>query len=105
MPRPILIVSGNAHYLPGRGKPVGIFDDAKWQVEELALPDRCALVLMSDGVFELIADKDLIDKENTLLSFLGDNSDSIEALKKALSPNFRGDPQDDVSMLLLTRGM
>jgi hypothetical protein len=53
----------------------------------------------------LIADKDLIDKENTLLSFLGDNSDSIEALKKALSPNFRGDPQDDVSMLLLTRGM
>ena len=105
MPRPILIVSGNAHYLPGRGKPVGIFDDAKWQVEELALPDRCALVLMTDGVFELIADKDLIDKENTLLSFLGDNSDSIEALKKALSPNFRGDPQDDVSMLLLTRGM
>lgn len=105
MPRPIIIISSNAHYLPGEGKPVGIFDNAKWQVEELALPDRCALVLMSDGVFELIADKDLIDKENTLLSFLGDNSYSIEALKKALSPNFRDDPQDDVSMLLLTRGM
>jgi hypothetical protein len=53
----------------------------------------------------LIANKDLIDKENTLLSFLGDNSDSIEALKKALSPNFRDDPKDDASMLLLTRGM
>lgn len=105
MPRPILIVGSNANYLPGKGKPVGIFDNAEWQVEELALPDRCALVLMSDGVFELIADKDLIDKENTLLSFLGEKSGSIQSLKTALSPDFRDDPQDDVSMLLLTRGM
>ena len=85
--------------------PVGLTPEASYGLEETVLPETFMLVLMSDGVFELIADKDLIDKENTLLSFLGDNSESIEALKKALSPNFRGDPQDDVSMLLLTRGM
>ena len=34
-PQPILITGGKAEYLPGKGKPVGIFEDANWVVEEL----------------------------------------------------------------------
>jgi len=105
LPRPIMIVDGKADYLPGRGKPVGIFEDAVWEVEEIQLPERCALVLLSDGVFELVPDKELIDKEKTLLQFLGNKSNTIENLKEALSVDFVEAPQDDVSMLLLTRGM
>ena len=105
LPRPILIVDGKADYLPGMGKPVGIFEDAVWEVEEMQLPERCALVLLSDGVFELVPDKELIEKEKTLLQFLGTKSNTIENLKEALSIDFIEAPQDDVSMLLLTRGM
>ena len=105
LPRPIMIVDGKADYLPGMGKPVGIFEDAVWAVEEIQLPERCALVLLSDGVFELVPDKELIDKEKTLLQFLGNKSNTIENLKEALSVDFVEAPQDDVSMLLLTRGM
>ncbi|MCS5593921.1 MAG: serine/threonine-protein phosphatase [Porticoccaceae bacterium] len=105
LPRPIMIVDGKADYLPGKGKPVGIFEDAVWDVEEIQLPERCALVLLSDGVFELVPDKELIDKEKTLLQFLGTSSNTIENLKDALSVDFIESPQDDVSMLLLTRGM
>ncbi|MFQ3346044.1 MAG: sigma-B regulation protein RsbU (phosphoserine phosphatase) [Porticoccaceae bacterium] len=105
LPRPIMIVDGKADYLPGMGKPVGIFEDAVWEVEEIQLPERCALVLLSDGVFELVPDKELIDKEKTLLQFLGNKSNTIENLKEALSVDFVEAPQDDVSMLLLTRGM
>ena len=62
-------------------------------------------MLLSDGVFELVPDKELIDKEKTLLQFLGNKSNTIENLKEALSVDFVEAPQDDVSMLLLTRGM
>ena len=105
LPRPIMIVDGKADYLPGKGKPVGIFEDAVWDVAEIQLPERCALVLLSDGVFELVPDKELADKEKTLLQFLATSSNSIENLKDALSVDFIEAPQDDVSMLLLTRGM
>ena len=105
LPRPILIVDGEANYLPGKGKPVGIFEDASWEVEQIVLPEHCALVLLSDGVFDLVPDKDLVDKEKTLLSFLARRSRTLESLKDALSVDFLEDPQDDVSMCLLTRGM
>jgi len=105
LPRPILIVDGVAKYLSGKGKPVGIFEEASWQVEEITLPKRCALVLLSDGVFDLVPDKDLSDKEQTLLRFLAVSSDDIESLKQALSVDFIEDPRDDISMCLLTRGM
>lgn len=105
LPMPILIVDGVAKYLPGKGKPVGIFEEASWQVEEITLPKRCALVLLSDGVFDLVPDKDLSDKEQTLLRFLAVSSDDIESLKQALSVDFIEDPRDDISMCLLTRGM
>ena len=105
LPRPILIVDGEANYLPGKGKPVGIFEDASWEVEQIVLPEHCALVLLSDGVFDLVPDKDLLDKEKTLLRFLARRSRTLESLKDALSVDFLEDPQDDVSMCLLTRGM
>lgn len=105
LPRPILIVDGEANYLPGKGKPVGIFEEASWQVEEIVLPKRCALVLLSDGVFDLVDDKDLLDKEQTLLRFFARSSDSLDSLKDALNVDFLEDPQDDVSMCLLARGM
>ena len=84
---------------------MGIFEEASWQVEEVILPKRCALVLLSDGVFDLVPDKDLSDKEQTLLRFLAVSSDDIESLKQALSVDFIEDPRDDISMCLLTRGM
>ena len=105
LPRPILIVDGVADYLPGKGKPVGIFEEASWQVEEITLPKRCAVVLLSDGIFDLVPDTDLVDKEQTLLRVLGDSPKDIESLKQALSVDFVEDPRDDMSLCLLTRGM
>jgi serine phosphatase RsbU (regulator of sigma subunit) len=105
LPRPILICDGKASYLPGKGKPVGIFEQASWQVEEMQLPERCALVLLSDGVFDLVPDRDLAAKENTLLHYLANSSENTQSLKKALSIEVSHEPQDDISMCLLTRGM
>ena len=104
-PQPILITDGKAEYLQGKGKPVGIFEDANWVVEELALPEKFAFVLLSDGVFDLVPDKDLIDKEQTLLRYLAAGSGDINNLKEKLFIDYIEDPQDDISVLLLSRGM
>jgi sigma-B regulation protein RsbU (phosphoserine phosphatase) len=104
-PSPILVTDGRAEFLPGKGKPAGIFEDASWTVQEMSLPQSFAFILLSDGVFELIPDKELADKEQTLLSYLATSSDNIDKLKQALTVDKIEDPQDDISVLLLTRGM
>ena len=104
-PAPILISKGQARFLPGKGKPAGIFEEATWAVEEIALPEAFALVLLSDGVFDLLSDKEIIDKEETLLRYLTTSSESLDKLKDALFIDDIEDPQDDISVLLLTRGM
>jgi len=103
-PSPILIVDGKATYLPGKGKPAGIFKEATWNVEEIQLPEKFALVLLSDGVFELLPGKEITDKETRLLRYLSNRSVSIRALKKGLFIDGIKDLEDDVSVLLLTGG-
>jgi serine phosphatase RsbU (regulator of sigma subunit) len=103
-PSPILIVDGKAQYLPGKGKPAGIFKEARWAVEEIQLPEKFALVLLSDGVFELLPGKEIEDKETRLLRYLSNRSVSVKGLKKGLFIEGIKDLQDDVSVLLLTGG-
>lgn len=103
-PSPILILNGDARYLPGKGKPVGIFNDAKWVVEEIELPAQFALVLLSDGVFELLPGKEISDKEARLLRYLSNRSVSVKSLKKGLFIEGIKDLQDDVTVLLITGG-
>jgi sigma-B regulation protein RsbU (phosphoserine phosphatase) len=102
-PQPILITGGKAQYLAGSGKPVGIFEEANWRIEELSLPEDFAFVLLSDGVFDLIPEKDLALKE--LLSYLEKDSDRIDNLKEKIFVDYVEAPQDDISVLLLSRGM
>lgn len=104
LPQPILVVDGNASFLPGSGKPIGIFEDAIWVVYEHQMPANCALVLLSDGILDLLPEKSLVEKEKFLLRQLSRSSLSIESIKEALSIDYEDEPQDDISILLLTRG-
>ena len=91
--------------MAGSGKPVGIFEEANWRIEELSLPEDFAFVLLSDGVFDLIPEKDLALKEQKLLSYLEKGSDRIDNLKEKIFVDYVEAPQDDISVLLLSRGM
>jgi sigma-B regulation protein RsbU (phosphoserine phosphatase) len=104
-PSPILVTQGKAEFLPGKGKPAGIFEDASWVVQEMSLPESFSFILLSDGIFDLIPDQEIADKEQTLLSYLATSSENIDKLKEALLIGEIEDPQDDISVLLLTRGM
>jgi len=105
LPPPILVVDGEAVFLPGKGKPVGIFEEVTWHVEELKMPERSSLVLLSDGVFDLFPEAQIADKEAAILELLGTRSGTLEDLKEALQIDYIEEPRDDISLLLLTRGM
>lgn len=106
LPMPILRTEKGTHYLDGKGKPVGIFNVAEWEVYEHDLPEKFALVLFSDGILEILPGETLQDKEATLLrkleSYQGDWE--IAALSRYLEISSDSDNPDDIAVLLVTRG-
>lgn len=104
-PSPIMITDGRAQFLPGKGKPVGIFEDATWAVEQIYLPEQFAFVLLSDGIYDLLPGEQLKDKEAKLLAALEDSSVSIESLRETLNIDSVTEPRDDISLLLLGGGL
>lgn len=68
MPLPIVITENSATFLPGKGKPVGLFDDARWSIEELKLPENFSLVVVSDGLLDCVSGNSLEAKEQFILA-------------------------------------
>lgn len=103
MPMPIFLAGHDARFLPGRGKPIGMFEDAKWEIEEIALPETFSIHMVSDGLLETLPGKSLEAKEAFLLQTTAEFGDDHEQLCEKLGLNDVGDISDDVSILSVTR--
>lgn len=105
-PMPVLVTPEGTHFLKGKGKPLGIFSDAEWEVYELDLPDKFALVICSDGVLEIMPGDSIQEREALLLSKLSKfaNRVTIEAVCESLALEERAEVPDDIAILLVTRG-
>ncbi|MFT7267183.1 MAG: sigma-B regulation protein RsbU (phosphoserine phosphatase) [Porticoccus sp.] len=105
MPMPVLISNGGVQTLKGRGKPVGIFSKCSWEVQEIKLPDKFLLALVSDGVLELLPGKSLKEKEKFISDSVSQSDESIEDICERLgvSKN-KKDAPDDVTVLTLRKG-
>ena len=103
LPRPVFIANGDSSFLPGAGKPVGLFESVSWKVNEVQFAKGSALVLFSDGVFDLLSKSHMHEKEDTILSRLEDCPQSLDDLRKTFFLSDNDSPQDDVSVLLLRR--
>src|SRR5690606_33862090 len=66
LPLPILVADGKAHYLQGKGRPVGLFEEAQYQNHEIPLPQTFSLTLCSDGVLDCVEGTTLKEKEDRL---------------------------------------
>jgi sigma-B regulation protein RsbU (phosphoserine phosphatase) len=103
LPAPVLISGGQANYLPGKGRPAGIFEEASWAIEEVTLSQDSALLLVSDGVLDFIDGDNIVAKEAQLLAALQGGVSCLDELQDRLGVSFVDELQDDVSMLLLQR--
>jgi serine phosphatase RsbU (regulator of sigma subunit) len=104
MPMPILVSDGKVQVLPGKGKPVGIFSDCTWEVQEIVLPEKFSMVMVSDGVLEFLPGKSLKDKEQYLADVIAKSDSSIDAICAGLGILDVKDAPDDVTVLTLRRG-
>lgn len=99
---PSLMVSAKALVtsLEQRGKPLGLFADAKYESAaiDIAVGDR--LVVFSDGVLELLQHADLAVKEQELQQQAA-ATQSIDALWSNITDKVSG--KDDVSLLVVER--
>ncbi|MCP8899022.1 SpoIIE family protein phosphatase [Gilvimarinus xylanilyticus] len=104
LPMPILVVDGEAKFLPGSGKPVGIFKDIQWQVHSCQLPEQFSLVCFSDGVLEILDAPTLQKKESVLLELMAQKAQNLDRVCDALGVADVNDTPDDIAILTITRG-
>jgi len=101
LPLPVLVVDGEARFLEGKGKPVGIFKDATWEVFQATLPEKFSLMVFSDGILEVLPPPDLIGKEQYLLELLKNNTGDLDAIWSGLGLDKLKDMPDDIALLTL----
>jgi len=104
MPMPVFVSDGDVRMLPGKGKPVGIFSECSWDVEEIVLPEKFAMVTVSDGVLEFLPGDSLKEKEQYIRDTIAKSDASIEEICEGLGINQVKDAPDDVTVLTLRRG-
>lgn len=101
LPLPVLVAEGKARFLEGKGKPVGIFKDATWQVFQATLPEKFSLMVFSDGILEVLPPPDLIGKEECLLDLMKDCSGDLNAIWASLGLDKLQDMPDDIAVLTM----
>lgn len=105
LPLPVLSTGDEAHYLEGKGMPVGLFNNPHYEQQCVDLPDQFSIYLYSDGILELLKAQSVPEKEQQLLKFsrmegVGVTADDvIERFKIAKIE----DLPDDVALLRVTR--
>lgn len=80
-PGTILCHEKGVSFLEIGGRPLGLFDRPSYETYALSLPQEYCFVMFSDGVFEILPQKSLEDKEAHLLSVVKlHQQDDLDAL-------------------------
>ncbi len=101
IPLPVVKSNSGTRYLQGKGKPIGIFKDAEWEIESVQLPEEFSLMVFSDGVLEVLPEEGLIGKEAHLLRSMDECDGGIDSICKALNINDIDAAPDDIAILKL----
>ncbi|WP_369602020.1 SpoIIE family protein phosphatase [Hahella sp. SMD15-11] len=98
-PMPIVWTNGHPHYLEGRGKAVGMMEDATYETLEVPIGPDFRLVAFSDGVLDVVNANSLAEKEALLLETVAQAGHTIGSLEKALGLDVIRDLPDDIAVL------
>ncbi|WP_250459657.1 PP2C family protein-serine/threonine phosphatase [Microbulbifer litoralis] len=103
VPMPALVTETGAEWLPGKGRPLGLFQRGDWQVLCASLPTSWRLVACSDGVLDLLHG-DLLEKEAHLLQAIDSSRGDLDSLCTALHIDTSEAQPDDITILTLRQG-
>ncbi len=103
LPLPVLCADGKAIYLQGKGRPIGLFTDAKYENQQISLPADFSLTLCSDGVLDCIDGATLKEKEGRLPIMVGEANGNLDSFMRLLGLEQPRVMPDDISVLMLSR--
>lgn len=102
-PHPFLYDGSRIQQISIKGRPVGLFDEVRFINDEIRLPANFLLLLMSDGIFELMPDRSNRACYEHLLANVNSTDMSLEELTKVIGLKDTSQLLDDVTMLAITR--
>jgi serine phosphatase RsbU (regulator of sigma subunit) len=105
-PFPLLIADGQAEYVESKSLPVGLFEFADYHNEVRPLPENFVLLMMSDGILEMLPYANLQQKLDFLLSSMSTVKHTevgIESLTRRLDLDQASTLPDDITILLIKR--
>ena len=103
LPLPVLYIDGKAEYLQGKGRPVGLFDDAVYENHQISLPEHFSLTLCSDGVLDCLEGTTLREKEARLPNLVEQAEGEFPKILAELGLVPDQAMPDDISLLVLSR--
>jgi len=105
-PGTILCHENGANFLEIGGQPLGLFAEPHYLSYEVALPSNYCIVMFSDGVFEILPETSLEEKETRLLSLVSSNREAgLDALVDDLGVlTARAIPDDIAVFTVATAG-
>jgi serine phosphatase RsbU (regulator of sigma subunit) len=104
LPPPLLIDEEGAHYLAHKGMPIGLVPGQSWQAQTIPFKQKAKLILMSDGILEILPQDNIDDKQNYLAHFFAEhkNIDIKQALKLLIPESLQTIP-DDITLLMVSK--
>lgn len=103
LPLPVLFSEGKARYLEGDGSIVGLLEDARYTEQEIHLPEQFTLALFSDGILEILPQRNLIEKEAHFLEVFEREGASIRTLEYDLGLDHVNAAPDDIAALYVRK--
>jgi len=102
-PNPVLLESGKARFLEGKGFPVGIMKSTNYPRYQVTLNEHMRLMMFSDGIAEILPEKDMEAKDKLLLSMVEAGGGTVDYIIQKLELGDKKGLPDDVTMLALSR--
>jgi serine phosphatase RsbU (regulator of sigma subunit) len=86
-----------------RGRPLGLFPDARFRAWQSELPSECVLVLVSDGILELMPEASVRERYRAMLSAAQGTILDLDTMTTGLGIPSDEQLPDDIAFLVISR--
>ncbi|MCF7949484.1 MAG: fused response regulator/phosphatase [Spirochaetia bacterium] len=102
-PYPLLRENGKVNPLEPAGTPVGLFVEPEFMEEEIPVSKESALLIISDGILELLPQASVKEKRNLIRHFFSFPETDLQELTEQLGLSRQYSFPDDITFLMLKR--
>ncbi len=102
-PLPVIHNGTGPRFISGKSLLLGLIDSAPYQEHIIDLPESFSILLFSDGVMEVIHEKNLQKQKNILLEAVNNCAGGLDAVSELLELDQCQGPPDDVTVLCIQK--